>query len=90
MSQPPERILKALANRRRLAILKALEKHELSVSEISRSIKLSFRATSKHLCILANSDILDRRQESLNVYHRLSDHMPNVARVVLASVYSRE
>ncbi|MBI5220938.1 MAG: helix-turn-helix transcriptional regulator [Candidatus Liptonbacteria bacterium] len=45
-----EKCLKALANRRRLAILKYLQKKkEASVAAISEEIELSFRSTSKHL-----------------------------------------
>ena len=60
-----ERILKALANRRRLAILKYLKKtHEATVGEIAGEIKLSFKSTSKHLCVLAGADIIERDQRS--------------------------
>ena len=68
-----EIILKALANRRRLSILKFLKKqHEASVREISDNIRLSFKATSKHLNILARADLLDREQRSLTVFYRLN------------------
>ncbi|MBI4138665.1 winged helix-turn-helix transcriptional regulator [Candidatus Uhrbacteria bacterium] len=71
-----ERILKALANQRRLTILQKLKDRELSVAEIAASIKLSFRSTSKHLHVLARADILDRRQKSLTVFYRIS-HAPH-------------
>ena len=45
-----EKILKALANARRLAIVKYLRKEkEATVGDIAEAIKLSFKATSKHL-----------------------------------------
>jgi DNA-binding transcriptional ArsR family regulator len=67
-----EKILKALANRRRLAILKLLNKTtKASVGEIAREIKLSFKATSKHLGILRNADILEREQVNLQMYYSL-------------------
>jgi DNA-binding transcriptional ArsR family regulator len=79
-----ERILKALANRRRLAILGLLEKRgELSVAEIASGIKLSFKATSKHLLILAHVDIVDRRQESLTVFYRLAKPVAPLVRAAL-------
>ena len=68
-----EKILKALANRRRLAILKYLkENKEASVGEISREIKLSLKSTSKHLAILAAADILERDQRSLQMFYRIT------------------
>ncbi|MBI5742414.1 MAG: winged helix-turn-helix transcriptional regulator [Candidatus Niyogibacteria bacterium] len=67
-----EKVLKALANRRRLAILKYLKvSGEASVAEISEEIDLSFGATSKHLNILAAVGIVDREQRSLNMFYTL-------------------
>lgn len=68
-----EKNLKALANRRRLAILKFLKaKNEASVGGIAAAIKLSFKATSKHLAILLAVDIVEKEQRSLSAYYRLS------------------
>ena len=67
-----ERPLKALANRRRLAILGYLKRRpEATVGEISGAIKLSFKSTSKHLAILAAADMVERDQRSLQMYYRL-------------------
>lgn len=61
-----ERILKVLANRRRLAIIKYLRKNkEARVGDIADEIKLSFKATSKHLGLLFNADIVEKEQRSL-------------------------
>jgi len=69
-----EKILKALANRRRLAILKYLkENRKASVAEIAHEIDLSFKATSKHLGILSATDIIEREQVSLQMFYSLSN-----------------
>lgn len=69
-----EKILKALANRRRLAILKYLkENRKASVSEIAHEIDLSFKATSKHLGILSAIDILEKDQVSSQMFYYLSE-----------------
>src|SRR3989338_6064659 len=82
-----ERIFKGLANRRRLAIIQLLsKKKELPVAEIAREIHLSFTSTSKHLGMLRQLDILDRRQESLTVYYRLASPLQPVVRLVLATI----
>lgn len=79
-----EKPLKALANRRRLAIVKYLKQNrEASVGEIAGAIKLSFRATSKHLGILAAADILDKEQRSLTVYYRLANPLPRAAQPII-------
>ena len=74
-----EKIMKGLANKRRLAIIRLLLKSkEATVADIAEQIKLSFKSTSKHLAILHQLDILDRRQENLNMYYRLSDSLPEI------------
>lgn len=79
-----EKQLKALANRRRLAILKYLkEKREAPVAEIADEIKLSFKATSKHLGVLAAIDIVERDQRSAQMFYRLaSTHPPSVRYII--------
>lgn len=80
-----ERLVKALANRRRLAILKYLKKcTEVSVTEIAEEIKLSFKATSKHLGILAISDILERDQRGLQMFYRISNSQRPAVRNILS------
>jgi DNA-binding transcriptional ArsR family regulator len=82
-----EKIFKALANRRRLAILKVLSRNkELSVAEIARRINLSFTSTSKHLRLLHQLDILDRRQESLVVYYRLANPLPPIIKQLIPTI----
>ena len=72
-----EKILKGLANKRRLAIIKLLLKNkELTVADIAEKIRLSFKATSKHLQILRQLDIVDKKQISLNVYYYLHYPLP--------------
>jgi DNA-binding transcriptional ArsR family regulator len=79
-----EKILKALANRRRLAILKYLkENKEAPVAEIAHEIDLSFKATSKHLSILLAVDIVEREQRSLQMFYRFSgDQDPAVKYII--------
>ncbi len=74
-----EKDLKALANRRRLAILKYLKsKKEASVGDVAEKIKLSFRSTSRHLNILNSASIIEREQRSLQVFYRLSEDLPAI------------
>ena len=70
-----EKVMKALANRRRLAILKYLNKFgKARVGDISREIRLSFKATSKHLGVLKIADLVHFEQISLSVFYSL--HRP--------------
>jgi len=67
-----EKVLKAIANKRRVAILKYLKRTtKSSVGDIAEVIKLSFKATSKHLMILSSVNILEKEQESLTMFYFL-------------------
>ncbi len=79
-----EKILKALANKRRLAILQYLKNNrEEPVGIIARAINLSFKATSKHLSILFAADIVDKEQRSLQIYYSLSKTIHPLAKQVM-------
>ena len=80
-----ERALKALANKRRLAILKYLKSvSQAPVADIAGKIDLSFKATSKHLGILSACDILEKEQKSLQVFYRLASIQKPAAKRVLS------
>ncbi len=79
-----ERSLKALANRRRLAILAELQSHHsLTVSEIAYVIGLKHKSTSKHLRILTSADMLDFTKDGPFVHYRLAPAQVEPARLVL-------
>jgi len=80
-----EKSLKALANRRRLGILKYLKnKGEAPVGEIADQIKLSFKSISRHLSVLASVDILEKDQRSLQVFYRVADNQKPVVSKILS------
>jgi len=82
-----EKILKGLANRRRLAIIKILLKQKvMTVAEIAGEINLSFTSTSKHLAILRQLDIVDSQQKSLNVYYSISKSLPEIVQLLSKSI----
>lgn len=80
-----EKILKALANKRRVAIVNFLKKKRVaSVGNISEEIKLSFNATSKHLKVLFASDIIDKDQVGLMMFYKISKNIPKLAKHIIS------
>ncbi len=80
-----ERVMKALANRRRLAALRIIKKRKkITVGDLAESLNLSFKATSKHLALLTGAGILEKEQQSINMFFWISADMPESARPVLA------
>ncbi len=79
-----ERILKALANKRRLGVLAHLKKtKQSSVGATAQAIKLSFKATSKHLGILSHADIVEKEQIGLTMLYSLSNPKPLLVQKLL-------
>jgi len=67
-----ERMFKALANRRRLSIIQFLStKGSVSVGNIAEHIRLSFAATSRHLRVLANAELVENEQINTTVNYSL-------------------
>lgn len=82
-----EKILKALANRRRLAILEQLKLNkDSSVGDIARAINPSIKATSKHLNILLSLDILEKDQVSTQIFYRLSSDQKQITKHLLSLI----
>jgi DNA-binding transcriptional ArsR family regulator len=82
-----ERILKALANRRRLAIISFPKgKKEANVGDIAESINLSLKSTSRHLSVLSGADILDRDQRSSEVFYKLNSAIPDIFSPLIKSL----
>ena len=80
-----ERTLKALANKRRLAILQYLKKaKEATVGDIAGEIKLSFAATSRHLGVLSAADIVEKEQRSLEMWYSLNSSYSQAAKNIVA------
>ncbi|MDP2924138.1 MAG: metalloregulator ArsR/SmtB family transcription factor [Candidatus Omnitrophota bacterium] len=66
------KLFKVLANPRRLKIMEILlTKERLSVSAISHQIDLSFKSTSRHLCLLENAGLIERTQEGLFAFYKI-------------------
>lgn len=67
------KFLKAVANERRLMILKELYKgRPLNINTIAKRIGLSLKSTSKHLQKLDDCDFIERKQRSLEIFCTLN------------------
>ena len=69
-----EKTIKAFGNGSRLKILQYLKNHQSSsVMDIAAGTKCSYKAVSKHLAILFQADIVDRKQAGFEMDYRLTD-----------------
>ncbi len=66
------RVMKALSDSSRLRILKMLEQRELCVCEIQSLLALSQSTVSKHLKILEDAGLVDRRRDGQWVLYSLA------------------
>lgn len=67
------KLLKALANEKRLQIVSVLENKELKVGELEKKIGLSQSALSQHLAILRATDIVSTRRLAQNVFYAVKN-----------------
>lgn len=82
-----EKLNKAVANRRRLAILAYLKKEgEAPVWDIAEKIKLSLKATSQHLGVLRANDLVLWEQRSLEIFYRIAPAPHPIIETVLKSL----
>ena len=81
------RLLRALANERRLMILCQLADGELSVGELLPRVGLSQSALSQHLAVLREEGVVATRREAQSVRYRIAD--PAAVKVVttLAEIF---
>jgi len=66
-----EKIYKAVANRRRIAILRYLKSGNATVGEVAKAIKLSVKSTSRHLQVLAGARLIAAEQRGLYMHYTL-------------------
>lgn len=79
-----EKILKAVANHRRLSILKYLQRtKKANVGDIADHLKLSFRSTSRHLAILKAVDLIDKEQKGVEMVYNLEQSLPSVIKNII-------
>ena len=79
-----EKILKSLANKRRLTILSLLKSQkEATVGFIAEKLKLSYKATSKHLGILFSVNILEKDQKGSQMFFKMASNPPEPARRII-------
>lgn len=70
-------IFKALGNFNRIGIIKMLSKGQrLNVTQIATELGISLKATSQHLIILQNLDVLEAEGKQGHVYYFMSKSLP--------------
>ncbi len=78
------RLLKAIANEKRLLVLCMLVDGEHAVSEINARIDLSQSALSQHLAVLRHEGLVQTRREAQNIYYALS---PGPVRALIETLH---
>ncbi len=67
------RLLRALANDKRLVMLCLLVEGERSVGELNARVELSQSALSQHLALLRADGLVNTRREAQTIYYSLAD-----------------
>ncbi|MBE2210206.1 MAG: winged helix-turn-helix transcriptional regulator [Xanthomonadaceae bacterium] len=67
------RMLKALANEKRLLLLCQLVEGECSVGELNARVDLSQSALSQHLAVLREDGLVTTRREAQTIYYAVAE-----------------
>lgn len=68
------KVFKAVANEKRVKILRLLVKEkEVSVEEIAQRLKIGYKTASSHLQKLINVNLVKRYQKSLFVFYSINE-----------------
>lgn len=82
------KLLKTMANEKRLFILCNLLDGELSVNELAERVALSQSALSQHLAILRKENYVATRKESQTVYYSINGEDAKQMMSLLHKLYS--
>lgn len=81
------RLLRALANERRLMILCQLSAGERSVGALLPLIGLSQSALSQHLAVLRSDGLVATRRDGLAIHYRIADPAAAQVMATLAAIF---
>jgi DNA-binding transcriptional ArsR family regulator len=82
------KLLKTMANEKRLFILCNLLDGELSVNELAERVSLSQSALSQHLAILRQENYVSTRKESQTVFYSIHGEDTKQVMSLLHELYS--
>jgi DNA-binding transcriptional ArsR family regulator len=80
-------VFRTLSNINRLKIIGILSRgNKMNVSDIAQQLHISFNATSNHLAMLKNLDVLESQGAGGHVFYFINSRMPNDFRKILSHV----
>ncbi|MDO8561176.1 MAG: metalloregulator ArsR/SmtB family transcription factor [bacterium] len=80
-------VFRVLANINRLKIIKTLDGGcSMNVSDIAEHLGISFKATSNHLAMLKNLDVLESRGIAGHVFYSINLGMPKDLRKAIGLI----
>ena len=81
------RLLRALANEKRLMLLCALVEGEQSVGQLNARVDLSQSALSQHLAVLREEGLVHPRRDAQSIYYSLAEGPAQRVIDTLHSIY---
>jgi len=85
--KPFIRVMKALSDPNRVRVLKLLQEGELCVCEIQKVLGLAQSTVSKHMKLLEDAGLVDRRRQGTWILYSLADGSDTVyAKTMLAGL----
>lgn len=82
-------LLKAIANRHRLRIIRLLAEKEYSVGELEKIVGLSQSALSQHLARLRRDKMVTTRRSAQTIFYSLAGSLPRTLVESLTAVFAQ-
>jgi len=83
-------LLKSIANKHRLKIIRLLAEKEYSVGELEKIVGLSQSALSQHLARLRRDKMVTTRRSAQTIYYSLAGTLPRSLVDSLSAVFSTQ
>jgi len=86
-AESASKLLKALANDKRLLILCQLAEGESSVGHLVDKLQMGQSSLSQHLAVLRNEELVCTRRDAQTIYYRLNDGPVQEVMMTLYNIY---
>lgn len=85
-----QRVMKAISDSKRRAILSLLKTKSLSAREIASNFDISTAAISRHLSVLQDAQLVETKRKGKNIIYSLNIFLVEEMLIFINSIFSKD
>lgn len=85
-----QRVMKAISDSKRRAILSLLKTKSLSAGEIASNFDISTAAISRHLSVLQDAQLVETKRKGKNIIYSLNISLVEEMLIFINSIFSKD